>query len=156
MKITRQKLEDKAQTGVEMKRLVLKYADDLDRIMVSRRGEIKKLTDFTLSEFFDFVRKIPYAIDNKPIEVVARPLILIKNRDSGLDCKKKAILMGAYFAKKKIWPWRFIASSRRLDGKIHHVFPQIYIAGKWKNTDATYSDYQLYQPKPDCTKAEIL
>ena len=162
MIVTTRPLQDKAETGEEMKRLIEQYSADLDTIYVMRRGNLMPVAKMSLNEFFDFVRKIPYRIDTKPREVVARPALLIKDRYLGLDCKKKSILMASYVSRnpalqKQKARWRLIASSRRPDGKIHHVFPQLSINGSgWKNIDATYNNYRIFEPKDYITKAEVL
>jgi len=72
----------------------------------------------------------------------------------GADCKKKSILMGSYFKNNGI-PFRLIGSSKNKNKRIHHVFPQAFLDGKWVNTDATYNHYNLGDQKK-VTKAVIL
>jgi len=139
------RLYDKKQTGAEMKRLVKKYHTDLPR----------KLRELSITEFFEKIKNLKYRRDKKPVEIVARPKILLSGYFSGLDCKKKAELMAAFFTLKKI-PWRFIAVSQRPDKSIHHVFTQYWATGRgWLNADATYKKYRLNQPKK-VTAWEIL
>lgn len=107
-----------------------------------------------LPSFFDGVRKIPYQRDQKGRETVARPALLLREFPA-LDCKKKAILMGAFLAAKKI-PFRFIAVSESPTKKFHHVFVLARVAGKWRPVDATYSKYKLFEKKPRVTRWQIL
>lgn len=104
------------------------------------------------------VRKIPYRRDDSPIEVVARPKYLIERAAGGLDCKKKAVLLGAWLNANGFQPlkdWRFVAMSSKPSGQIHHVFPQVNMAGEWKNADATYRYMRLMQRKK-ATAMEVL
>ncbi len=117
-------------------------------------SDLGPLAALSLPAFFDLVRKIPYLKDPRGKEIVARPALLLKEFPA-LDCKKKAILIGAYCIANKI-PFRFVASSVRKDAKAHHVYPQIKVGDGFKNVDATYSHYRLYQPKSGLTKADVL
>lgn len=121
--------------------------------MESHYPDLGPLSQFTLSEFFDYVRMIPYRRDPRGTEITARPEILLGSFPA-LDCKKKAILCGAYLQANGI-PHRFIACSQRADRKIHHVFTQAKIGDDWKNVDPTYAKYRLFEPKT-LTKAEVL
>ncbi len=116
-------------------------------------GDVAPLSVLSLPEYFDIVRKIRYQRDPKHKEVTARPGIILKNMDAA-DCKKKAILMGAYFEEHGI-PYRYIACSQRPDRQIHHVFTQAKMGGEWRNVDPTYARYRLFEPKR-LTRAEIL
>ncbi|MFA5235077.1 MAG: transglutaminase domain-containing protein [Sulfurimonas sp.] len=148
--ITIHNLRNKDQTGIEMYRLIDQYAGDIDYIKV--RGI--PLSEFSLFEFFNFVKNIPYRQDIKGIEVVSRPEKIIDKKSVGMDCKKKSILISAYLKNRGI-PFRLIASSKRPDKRIHHVFPQMKIDNEWQNMDATYSDYKPLQIKK-LTKAQVL
>ena len=154
LKITAQKLTNKDQTGKAMNRLIDQYSNDLREVMIRRNGKIVPLTSLNIMEFFDLIRRIPYRQDIKPIEVISRPNGILKNSFLGMDCKKKAILIASYFKNRQI-PCRLIASSKKKNRRIHHVFPQIELAGKWLNVDATYSHYKPFEPKA-LTRAEVL
>jgi hypothetical protein len=58
--------------------------------------------------------------------------------------------------KQNAIPARALAVSEMPNKKIHHVFPQGLIGGRWRNIDATYSKYKLFAKKPRVTYAEIL
>ena len=146
----REPLRDKTQTGDTMYGLVERYAGDLDLIEIDGRPA----SALPLDTWFDFVRKIPYRKDKRPVEVISRPLHIVTNRHLGMDCKKKAIALASW-AKVNRVPYRFVASSRRPDRKLHHVFPQINLSGTWDNYDATYRHYQPRQSKT-VTAAEVL
>jgi hypothetical protein len=155
----REPLIDKLQTSNAIKGLVKKYATDLDTIYTETR---KPLSSLSLKAFFDFVRKIPYRKDTKPIEIIARPFFILKHRRLGMDCKKKCELLASWFFLHNI-PFRLIGSSRRPDKEIHHIFPQarclpnesLTAPGDWRNYDATYSNYYPDQTKK-VTAFEVL
>jgi len=154
MNIIREALHKKEQTAEKMYWLIEAFHTDLEQISLETPSGVKPLSVLSPEEFFDFVRKIPYKRDTRPVEVIARPYYLIKDRKKGLDCKKKSILMGSYFRINGI-PFRLIGSSSREDEKIHHVFIQGKIAGKWENFDCTYSHYRPYEIK-HVTQAVVL
>jgi hypothetical protein len=152
--VTSKMLISKDQTGKEMHRLINRYCGDLDHVKVFRRGISVPFSSLPLNEAYDFVRKIPYRKDNKPVEVVARPAEIIRQRDKGMDCKKKAIVLTSYLRCRGL-PYRLVATSRLPTKRIHHVFPQMGFAGRWLNFDATYPHYAPFEQKR-ITKMEVL
>lgn len=140
-----QPLSSRTQTGTEIYESA-RYFQDLGTHL-----------DSSLRNFYDFVKNIPYKEDLLPTEIVSRPRFLLQRRYNlkGLDCKKKAVLMGAWLNAHNI-PWRLIAVSERPDKAIHHVFVQAKIHNEWKNVDATYPEYHLFEKKPSVTYGEIL
>jgi hypothetical protein len=146
----RQPLHSKYQTGKRMYQLVDKTAEDLKTIYFAG----KPLCDISLFDYFRFIRTIPYRRDPRPREIIARPAHLLKYRNAGLDCKKKAILLAAY-AKMNGIKYRFIASSRRPDKRIHHVYPEMEISNRMIDTDATYPENRINMKKP-ATKKIVL
>lgn len=126
-----------------MYNMVSKYASDL--------GDLSKMP---LQAFYDKVRLIPYRRDVLGQETVARPSLLLSEFPA-LDCKKKSILMGSYLLLNGI-PFRFIASSQRKDAKFHHVYVQAKIGDTFKNVDATYAKYKLFEPKRGLTRIQVL
>ena len=139
-------LKDRIQTGKEITRMAKEHWPDLDIT-----GDLDK----PLEEFFNKVRRIPY-VENAFNEVVSRPLFLLdENIFPALDCKKKAVLMSAWLEAHGE-DWRLITNSELPSEEIHHIFPQAYIDGEWRNVDATYEDYELFDPKPESTAAEEL
>lgn len=125
--------------------------------------DLGTLLDTTLEDFYSFVRKIRYVEDTKD-EVVSRPKYILTSDYGfkGIDCKKKAVLLMSWLLAHGYKPGktvRLVAVSERPDKKIHHVFIQCKIdgpRGKWKNIDATYKDYRLFQAKPEVTDGEEL
>lgn len=130
-------LFDKIQTGHNMKYLIEKYHTDLNNIMVKKGNETIPISRLSLREFFMLIKTIPYRKDEKPVEVVARPWYIWKHRDVGMDCKKKAIMIGSYLKLHSL-PFRLMTTSNRPNRQIHHIFPQLRIGNNWHNIDATY------------------
>ena len=120
-------------------------------------NDLGQWLDSSLSQFFNHVKNIPYVEDPEPFELVSRPFYMLHKRFNlkGLDCKKKAVLMGAWLNAHGI-PWRLVAVSERPDKLIHHIFIQAFIDGVWKNIDPTYKEFKLFEPKKYVTYGEIL
>ncbi len=127
-------------------------------------GDLGNLSRMSLPEFHAFVARLPYRNDEMAYgdpyrEVVARPgyiLDMAKNDQiQGIDCKKKAILIGAW-SKLNGLPWELVAMSEQPNKEVHHVFPLVGLGDQWVNADATYSRNQLGAPKPEITFAERL
>lgn len=144
MRVKKQVLKSRKQTAAEIKMLIEKYADDLKLWAKAKNYDMVPLSALSMEEFFSLVRTIPYQRDEYKIEVVGRPNCILKRRKA--DCKKKAILICSW-AKLNNVQYRLVGSSSKKNGNIHHIFPQLYIKGKWYNVDATYNYYQLFQPK---------
>jgi hypothetical protein len=150
-------LHDRRQTGRRMYALAA-LSGDLSSIYIHDKSRPVPLSRLPLPRFYNLVRRIPYRRDDNPVEVVARPKYLIERARGGLDCKKKAVLLGAWFNANGYRPlkdWRFVAMSSKPSGSIHHVFPQINLSGEWRNADATYKYMRLLQPKR-VTSFEVL
>lgn len=152
-------LHDRYQTADAIKDLVQRYSEDLDQILLDDgSGNLRPLSSLTLREFFDFVRLIPYKRDTEPVEVIGRPLWIADQVAAkaipGIDCKKKAVLIGAY-CQRKGYDYRFIGASNRPDREIHHIYPQIFLKGLWINADATYKRNRFGEEKFS-TAEEIL
>ncbi len=142
----------KVLTGEEMYRLAKTYASDLGNNL-----------DKSLERWFNVVLEIPYMDDSKLMqnpsdEILARPKYLLNPAIfPALDCKKKAILIGAWCAgQNPPVPFRFIAVSEKPDKKIHHVFTQVRQFPGWITADPTYSNYKLGEGKPQTTFAQEL
>jgi len=136
-------LTDKNETAEEIKNIVEKYYND-----------IGGLANLSMGDYYAFVKKIKYRMDMSPVEVVSRPKHILKHKSLGMDCKKKSILIASYLKKNGI-PYRFICTSNKPTKRIHHIFVQGNFAGDWKNIDATYNRYKLFEKKK-VTKAEYL
>lgn len=145
-KITEQPLVSKNQTGIEMYRLINNYSNDINGTVVNDGLNNVQLSNLPLDQFYNSIRSIPYRRDNRPVEVVARPAVSLNNFEVGIDCKKKSIILSSYLKNRGI-PYRLVASSRRPDGRIHHVFPQIKFGSSYYNFDATMDHNEPFEQK---------
>ena len=150
----REKLTNKSQTAKKMYRLIDLFNGDINQMTVIDAGRKREIRKMNLPQFFDLVRRIRYRRDTKPIEVISRPSHILNLSRLGMDCKKKAILISSFLKSRGI-PFRLIGSSNRPNKRIHHVFPQAFFNGEWRNVDATYSHYNLFEPKA-VTNVEVL
>ena len=157
MRVLQEPLTDKAQTVQRIFELARQFSGDLDTVYAQLNSQTVPLSALTLIEYFDMVRRIPYRRDDEPVEVVARPRVILQNflHGIGKDCKKAAVLIGAYLENKRV-PWRLAVVSTRPDKEMHHIFPQgdIYLTGDFVNLDATYSYMKPFSVK-HVTDAEI-
>lgn len=157
MQANREPLKNRLQTARRIKHLCEQFYLDLNLCFIVKGNRQIPLSKLTLPEYFDFVKNIKYRRDPKPIEIVARPYYLIKHRALGLDCKKKGTLICAYLRIKN-YKYRAIGSSTRPDGAIHHIYFELFDpdAKEWKTVDATYKQYNLFEPHENETNREIL
>jgi hypothetical protein len=151
---SREPLKNKYQTAKKIKRIINDYKNDLRAVHIVKNGVEIPISDLPLLDFFRYVKNIPYRKDKTPLEILVRPYYILKHQGLGMDCKKKSILIGAYCKLNNI-PVRFIGSSKRIDKRVHHIFPQIFDNGEWKNFDATYNYYHPFENKI-LTHAEVL
>jgi len=152
-------LTSKKQTGRKMYAIVERFHNDL-RTTFSPDGRVP-LADLPMEQFFSLVKNIPYRKDEKPVEVLARPAHILRFARLGMDCKKKNSLMAAFLRCQESGaypngiPYRFVASSRRADKRVHHVFCQAKLNGHWSTLDPTYAWYEPGAVK-EVTYAEVL
>jgi len=134
------------QTIEKMYWLIDTFNHDLYQI---KSGD-KKAPKASIRNWYDTVKKIPFQLDRKPVEVIARPKYIWKKKYTGADCKKKSILIGSWCAVNRLPKnaWRLTISSVRDDGQYHHVFPEIKINGKWYALDATYRQNEIFRHVP--------
>lgn len=149
-------LRDKRQTVKRIFWLADRFKNDLHTIYTARHGQRVPVSELSLREFYDFVKALPYKRDIEPVEIVARPSLVIERvlNGEGKDCKKAAVLLGSYCNLNGI-KWRLACISNRRDLQIHHIFNQVdmYLNGQYQNCDATYSYMSIFEPKY-VTKAE--
>ena len=119
-------LESADQTAAQMVRMVRQYASDL--------GE---KAAWPLTRFFRYVADLEYRADPKGHESVSRPALTMGQAWPWRDCDDKAILIGSWCYLNNL-PFRFIASSKRPDMVLHHVWVIASLNGKHLPLDATY------------------
>jgi len=137
--ITREPLRDKTQTIARIFQVARVYYHDLENIYIEKRGNRIPVSALQLSDFFNFVKSLPYKRDGANLEIVARPFIILQRvKNYGRDCKKACVLLGSFFNLNSL-KWRIVTVSTRGDKEIHHVFPQLKTNTGYVNYDATYS-----------------
>ena len=114
MQLTTQKLNNVSQTAQQMRRLVECYCMDLGQWL---------FVPFIV--FYRYVCNLPYIADPKNVEFVSRPAMTVNpNFSIARDCDDKAVLLASWWqahGRKK----RFVASSTKPTGRLHHVFLQL-------------------------------
>jgi len=144
MQITRGPLISPQATAAEMTRLVKAYAGDL--------GE---KAAWPLSKFFNYVKNLPYRRDPQRVESIARPALAMNPKIPWRDCDDKSILLAAW-CESNFYPWRFVASSKRPDKTLHHVFVEAQGPNKPIYLDATYHFHKLGSLAANYTSLEPL
>jgi hypothetical protein len=127
-------LFNKEQTVWKISELCKNFCSDLDMITFSGLP----LSLMTPKNYYDYIRSIPFRLDEKPVELVGRPLRLIELDNA--DCKKKSIFIGSYAERNRI-PYRFCVVSQRRDRRFHHIYPELFVMGAYTSFDATYPYY---------------
>ena len=124
MILTTDKLKSVYQTGAKMRRLVRDYWSDLGPWL-----------NVPFVEYYRYVCALPYISDPDGVEFVSRPrLTLDPNYSIARDCDDKAVLLACWWTGHGD-KCRFVASSTKPNGRLHHVFMQ-HESGLF--LDATY------------------
>lgn len=103
-------------------------------------GDLSGMYERCFHKFYDFVCAIPYREDGE-YELNARPGRILE-LSGGIDCKKKSTLIAAYCNLHGI-SYRLCVISAMPNKIVHHIFPEIYMLGKWVPADATYPGTKL-------------
>jgi len=135
-------LTDVQQTINEMKRLSTDYMDDIRPFCV-----------LNFLQFFYYLKNLPFIPDPAGEEYVNRPGITLAPGAKHRDCDCKATALKAYCNYFNI-PARFVASSSRASGELHHVYIDVYVNGNWRPCDATYPENNILWERP-YTRKEI-
>ena len=128
------KLKNVRYTGRLMKRLSLRY-----------RNDVAPFLHLSLAQFYNYVKKIPYTPDPKGNEYLQRPYHTLARNGGGGDCDDKSILLGAYLANYRI-PFRFVAVGKSKTRPFHHVITEAYINKQWVHLDPTYTYNTFAEP----------
>lgn len=137
-------LKSRQQTGRRIYALAKHFKNDLS-----------EFNNWTLDQFYNLVHSIPFSEDPVHTEIVSRPLYLLDPENFPvLDCKKKTILLSAFFELQN-WTYLLVASSDN-SGDPHHVFILLWDSEDWLPVDATLYEDSLFAPKPDLVHGEIL
>lgn len=125
-------LENRAQTASLMYVFANKFKNDL-----------LPYQDWSVVDFFEKIKNIPYIQDIEERETIARPDILLNQEYfTKLDCKKKNSLMAAFFEMKGL-DYIFVASSDAPEDEPHHIFILLWNDGDWIEVDATFRNNKL-------------
>lgn len=142
MKMTVTPLSDYAQTVKEIVILSKMYAHDTE-----------PFDKMQFDEFFNYVCDIPYRKDGQRDEIVQRPKYTFQNNFG--DCKKKAILIGAFCHRNGI-PVRFCVMSALKNKEPHHIYNEVQTeGGEWITADATYAKNKLGEDHKLMTYKEV-
>lgn len=132
------------------------YNNSRDAYLIYSSSYFRSFGNLTLQEAYNFVKNIPYSEDK--IEIIGRPLkfwqLFKEGYLKGLDCKKKAILMGIYASVNKIPQYLKVISTRK-DKKVHHIFNVFKINNKLIDVDATYYFYKIGEVPYKITYSEV-
>lgn len=104
---------------------------------------LKPFDKWSLQKVYNYIRNLPYVkdpenvpiSDNDNIELVKSPYAMIMT--NGGDCDDKATLFGAILHRRGIRYRMAIVQGPGTD-TYHHVFPEIFLGGKWWPVDPTY------------------
>lgn len=92
-------------------------------------------------DFYNLMKSLPFNPDPPNIELLKRPMYTMQRIGPGGDCDDKSIAIASW-AKISGIPYRFVGVGVKRDNKskilLSHVFPELYIGGKWNPFDATY------------------
>ena len=139
-----QPLESVFMTGAEMRRITQQYATDLGAWLA-----------VPFVDFYRHVCRLPYVPDPENVETVSRPAFTLRPDYGPRDCDDKSVLCASWWHAHGV-PVRFVATSCKKDGQLHHVFcqiPGIFI-------DATYKSHEncigIYPYMAKVTNAVLL
>lgn len=113
MILTASHLTNVNQTAEEMRRLVCNYYADLGPWLA-----------VPFIEFYHHVCNLPYVADPPGVETVSRPAYTLNANYCPRDCDDKAVLVASWWHGNGE-PVRFVASSTKPNGRLHHVFCQL-------------------------------
>ena len=92
----------------------------------------------SVREIFKIIANIPFRPDPPTEETLMRPRYTMNLRGWGGDCDDKSIALGAWACLNHV-PFRFIACRKPGHAVLHHVYPELYINGRWVIADCTYN-----------------
>jgi len=128
MRITTVTTDGRAvSTGPLMYRMVAQYHRDMI-----------PYSHMPLEQIYRIICDIPFRPDPLTEEVLMRPRYTMNSTGCGGDCDDKSIALASW-AKLNNIPFRFIAVRAKNRETLHHVYPELYIIGRWTIADATYS-----------------
>ena len=138
MILTNNNLRSVYQTGDEMRRLVQNYYTDLGAWL-----------NRPFFAFYRCVCELPYIKDPENVEFVSRPAFTLDpNFKYARDCDDKAVLLACWWQGHNEQK-RFVASSTKPNGRLHHVFLQlengIFIDGTYEKNKFFFGNYPFFE-----------
>jgi len=125
-----------------IKNFSLKYCND-----------VYNYKQYTIKQFFDFVKNIPYVADPPGFEFVMRPKVMLNRR--GGDCDDKTVLCCAFFTLKNITNGFAIVSQTYKP--FHHIFPFFCDdKGTKFDYDCTYKHSKYLETKKWCQRKDFI
>lgn len=134
---------------------VQQTAFNMYRIAYAWKDDMAAYASMSMSELFDFLKKIPFNADPLDTELLQRPFYTVNQLGRGGDCDDMAICVGAWCHLNRL-PFRFLAVSMNPDGVLHHVLTEIFYRGSWIEFDPTYAFNVLGRPLKPYTKRLLL
>ena len=122
---------------------------EMVRIIKAHSCDVAQWATLPLTEFFDLLKNGYYnrEPDEWRTQVLARPFLSITKRAPIVACANKAIILASWAELNRV-PWRLVAAGRAPGRPPHHVYPELFIGGSWRPTDATYPWGVLFYQKP--------
>ena len=109
------------------------------RIIRTHAGDMAPHVGASLLDLFRMVSAASYTREPHEwgAQVLARPRWILSKVSPIVACASKAILVSSWAELQGI-PWRLVAVGKRPGQAPHHVFPELYLWGRWRPVDATY------------------
>lgn len=142
------------QTPTKRAKSVQDIGREMYRMTESYGSDLGSLALLSFEDFFNHVRAIPYRKEPGRFQLLARQSWTQNGLGPIIACANKSILIGSWAYLHKL-PYRYVAVAKFINQPFSHVFPQVYIAGKWQNADATYPWHQPFQER-EFQRVEIL
>lgn len=127
---------------------------EMYRISKQHAHQLGAFGSMSFQDFFQYVSRLPYRKEAGQYQLLASPENSLNQTSPVIACANKAILIGSWCTLNKI-PFRFVAVTRNKKGPFNHVFPEIYLGGRWCPVDATYPWFQPFSEN-NFAKREIL
>jgi hypothetical protein len=129
-----------------VKRFKKDYKTLLEKIEFLSKEYYQDIKDYDkpFTEFFNFIKDIPYKPDPPGDELVMRPLRLFE-RNAG-DCDDKTVAFMSYFIYHNLTTG-FSLVSQSDKRNYHHIFCFVVVDGQKLDIDATYSKNRPFEKR---------
>ena len=116
--------------------------DNIFDIIDKYHTDMYLFSTFSIYEIYNFVRKIPYRLEDGEYQLLARPKKILSGEVPFIACANKSILLGSYLRLKDI-PFVLTIVGYSEDGGYSHIFPEIKSGEFLLPLDATLNKYRL-------------